>query len=251
MNVQVPVYLYPVILASTAVTVAAVLIGLMRSLRLANWSNPDRQSAFGKIAALLLGWTVVAVGLSWQGVFQGAPARVPTVQLGLGLPIIAGLVLYWGWGTLRRAVEAVPQPWLVGVQLYRALGVIFLILLAQGHLPGAFAWPAGSGDLLVGLLAPVIAFAYARHVPGAARWVRAWNFLGIADLVIAVTTGFLTSPSPLKSLAFDQPNWLITAFPLVLVPVFLVPLSILLHLASLKKLGHTEGQRGSQRQVLA
>jgi hypothetical protein len=34
--------------------------------------------------------------------------------------------------------------------------------------------------------------------------------------------------------AFDNPN---TAFPLVLIPVFLVPLAVLLHLASLAKLG--------------
>src|ERR1700704_3949936 len=31
-----------------------------------------------------------------------------------------------------------PQHWLVGVQLYRALGVIFLILYATGKLPGLF-----------------------------------------------------------------------------------------------------------------
>ena len=36
---------------------------------------------------------------------------------------------------------------------------------------------------------------------------------------------------------------LISAFPLVMVPVFLVPLSILLHLASLKKLHQTQDER--------
>jgi hypothetical protein len=92
------------------------------------------------------------------------------------------------------------------------------------------------------LLAPAAALAYARRGPNAANWIRSWNFLGIADLVIAVTTGFLTSPSPLQKLAFDQPNRLITAFPLVLVPVFLVPMSILLHFASLKKLAQEQAQ---------
>jgi hypothetical protein len=36
--------------------------------------------------------------------------------------------------------------------------------------------------------------------------------------------------------AFDLPNELISQLPLVLVPVFLVPVSVLLHLASLAKL---------------
>ena len=63
--------------------------------------------------------------------------------------------------------------------------------------------------------------------------------LGIADLVVAVTTSFLTSPSPLQLLALDRPNELIAAFPLALIPVFLVPLSVLLHLASLHNLRST------------
>ena len=48
-----------------------------------------------------------------------------------------------------------------------------------------------------------------------------------------MTTGFLTSPSAFQLFAFDLPNELISQFPLVLIPVFLVPLSVLLHLASL------------------
>jgi hypothetical protein len=46
----------------------------------------------------------------------------------------------------------------------------------------------------------------------------------------------LTSPSPFQLFAFDLPSELVSQFPLVLVPVFLVPVSVLLHLASLTKL---------------
>ena len=47
--------------------------------------------------------------------------------------------------------------------------------------------------------------------------------------------GMLSSPSPFQLFAFDLPNELVSVFPLVLVPVFLVPVSVLLHLASLVK----------------
>lgn len=126
------------------------------------------------------------------------------------------------------------------VQFYRVLGLIFLVLYAEERLPGAFALPAGCGDVLVGLLAPIVSIAFARQWRGSIGLVRAWNLLGIADLVVAVATGFLSSPSPFQMLAFDRPNELINAFPLAMIPVFLVPLSILLHLASLKKLRQTE-----------
>jgi hypothetical protein len=177
---------------------------------------------------------------SWLGFYQSAHGRTPTVQIGLLLPIAVIGALYWRWPPLRTAVDAVPQKWLVGVQLYRTLGLIFLVLYVAGRAPGVFAWPAGVGDILVGLLAPAIGAAYARNPRRAAPWLRAWNLLGIADLVVALTTGFLSSPSPLQLFAFDTPNELITKFPLVLIPVFLVPLSILLHLASLQKLSRSE-----------
>jgi hypothetical protein len=48
--------------------------------------------------------------------------------------------------------------------------------------------------------------------------------------------GFLSSPSPPQILSFDAPIQLIGAFPLVMVPIFAVPLAVLLHIASLVKL---------------
>jgi hypothetical protein len=68
--------------------------------------------------------------------------------------------MIWRSETTKRIIAAVPQQWLVSVQLYRALGVIFLIL--AGKLPGQFALPAGVGDIAIGLLAPIVGFAYAR-----------------------------------------------------------------------------------------
>jgi hypothetical protein len=188
--------------------------------------------AFRSVSALLVAWFFAALTLSWLGFYQGAPSRIPTLQYGLLIPIVAGVVLFLRWPMLKRIVESVPQRWIVGVQVYRALGLIFLILYAGGRLPGAFALPAGAGDVAVGLLAPLAARSRG--------WLRAWNLLGLADLVVAVTTGFLTSPSPVQMLALDNPNNLISAFPLVMIPVFLVPLSVLLHLASLQKLHESE-----------
>jgi hypothetical protein len=63
-----------------------------------------------------------------------------------------------------------------------------------------------------------------------------------------VTTGFLTSPSAFQLFAFDLPNELISQFPLVLIPVFLVPLSVLLHLASLTKL-RRDALRNDRREM--
>jgi hypothetical protein len=239
MNYLVPNYLFPYVLTGALAALAVVVFGVNKALKLAGWPVRDRQRTVWMVAVLLGGWFSAALLTSWFGLYRTTLHGTPTIQYGLLIPIIAGLAFFRRSVTLRRVIEALPQRWLVSVQVYRMEGLIFLVLYAAGHLPGVFAWPAGMGDILVGLFAPVVGAAYAHGSRNAAGWLRAWNLLGIADLIVAVTTGFLTSPSPLQMFAFDAPNQLISAFPLAMIPVFLVPLSILLHLASLHKLRQT------------
>jgi hypothetical protein len=136
----------------------------------------------------------------------------------------------------------VPQAWIVGVQFYRTLGVVFLMLYAAGKFPGLFALPAGLGDVAVGLSAPFVALAYARAPRENGDAVRAWNILGLLDLIVAVTMGFLTSPSAIAPIEVHPTSELITMMPMVMIPVYMVPLSIVLHIASLVKLRREHGE---------
>lgn len=235
-------YLALYVVGGSIAMLAAVLIGLSAALKKSGWPEVEQSRAMRAVAGVLIGWFAVAATLSWHGAFEGTLNRAPTIEYGLFIPIIVGIVLMWRSAFVARIVDIVPQQWIIAVQLYRALGVVFLVQYAMGHMPGLFALPAGIGDVAVGLLAPVVASRYARNPQAHAAEVRTWNLLGIADLAIAVGTGFLTSPSALQLFAFDNPNTLISAFPLVLVPVYLVPLSILLHIASLKKLAQASKQ---------
>ncbi|HZY64043.1 MAG TPA: hypothetical protein VFE38_16115 [Edaphobacter sp.] len=235
MNPAIPSFLAPYMLFGTVATVAALVFGSNRALRIANWAARDRVKAVWATIALLTVLYTAADIPARLGLYH-RPSNVPLIQFGLLAPIALVLLLFFFWQPFRRAVEAIPQQWLVGIQLYRVLGVVFLILYAMNKLPAAFAIPAGVGDVLVGLAAPSVALAVIRKSPNADRLLRRWNFLGLADLAVALTTGFLTSPSPVQLLARNHPNELITQYPLVIVPVFLVPIAILLHMASLHKL---------------
>lgn len=248
MAYTVPGYLAPYIVTGMIAIMVAVVFGLNRLARRGTLPQQDRAPAVWGISALLVGWFAVAFATSFTGLYSPASGP-PTIQYGLLTPIVVGLLLFWTWPLLRRTLAAIPNTWLVGVQFYRVLGVIFLVLYFTGKLPGLFAWPAGGFDVLVGILAPMAATAYARSPERAAVRVRLWNLLGITDLVVAVTLGFLTSPSPLQMAAFDRPSVLIGMFPLALIPVFAVPLSILLHLASLAKLRQHDVVRYSKRTV--
>lgn len=196
------------------------------------------QIRFGIISGFyLLGWLLLALLLASAGVFHASPSTAfPVIALGVTLPILVGVLLLQRSPMLNSVIEAIPIQWLVGIQLYRAFGLIFLVLYASGHLPAEFAIPAGVGDVLVGVAAPVVGYLFYKGYRWSCLAVLGWNLVGILDLVIAVTVGFLSSPGPFHILAIETPNELITAFPLVLVPVFAVPLSIVLHIATLKRL---------------
>ncbi|MGH6824813.1 hypothetical protein [Methyloceanibacter sp.] len=232
----IPTYLPYFVAAGTAATLIAILYGLNRALADANWPAPDRMRTFLVSAVILIGWLAAAVTFGAMGVYQVNTGDIPTIQYGILLPILIGGLLIWRSETTRRIIAAVPQQWIVGVQLYRALGVIFLILYAAGKLPGQFAWPAGVGDIAIGLLAPIIGLAYARAPRKAIGLVAAWNVFGILDLIVAVGTGFMTAPSRFLSWDVHPTSALVTLLPMVMIPVYLVPLSIVLHLASLTKL---------------
>ena len=240
MNDSIPSYLTIYVVTGSIAAIATLLFGLRRALKRAAWPETERAKAFWSVSALLVAWFIVALATSLAGWYGGVFRRLPTIQYALLVPIVVGVLLFWTWPMLRRTLAVVPNEWLVGIQFYRTLGLIFLILYAAGKLPALFALPAGLGDFFVGLFAPVVANAYGRSSEGAAGRVRLWNLFGIADLVIAVTTGFLTAPSPLQLASFDRPSTLIGLFPLSLIPVYMVPLSILLHFSSLQRLRNTQ-----------
>lgn len=223
----------------TAFTVMVVLV-IAGALIAGIWyaagrleSNGRRIATFYSAGVVL--WAGLAFVLGDLGVFATDPdTTVPVIGLAIAAPIVAGLLAWPRSKTLRNLVAQIPLPALVGVQFYRVVGAVFLMAFASRVLPGEFALHAGIGDVLVGLAAPLIALALLRNAQGARTAAVAWGIAGILDLVAAVAAGFLSSPSIFQVLALDSPNFAISRFPLVLIPTFAVPVSVLLHYFALK-----------------
>jgi hypothetical protein len=182
-------------------------------------------------------WFALAVLLAALSAFATSYHR-PAFPLAAGIviPVLVGAALLRRPGALTRALDAVPLRSLIAVQLYRVIGGVFVIGWALGHIPALFALPAGIGDIAVGLAAPFVAARVADGSERSRRRAVWWNIDGIADLVLAVALGAATSPNNLWPTLLGHPNPLISRLPLVLIPVFAVPVAVLLHLASLRRL---------------
>lgn len=241
-------FTFTFIVGSVIALTAVLLFGLSLVPALLDRGDQSARRLIPMVAGGLVGWHFLAMGLAWSGAFiasEDGPFP-PYIAFGIGVPVLVGTVSILRSSTIHRVLAAVPQHWIVGVQVYRALGVIFLILYANGSLPGVFAIPAGYGDVAVGIAAPFVAYLVVKYANRSRGAVFGWNILGIGDLVLAVALGFLSSPGPLQMLSLDSPNVTVSAFPLVMVPVFAVPVSILLHVCSLTKLAReTRHLRGT------
>jgi hypothetical protein len=197
------------------------------------------------VIACLAAWFVAAFGVSLFGLLRGRPSDLP-IPIGMALlvPLLVGVLAYARSSQFRRLLLKADLRWLIGVQLWRVAGAEFLIYYAHNQLPASFAIPAGAGDVLIGLAAPFVAVAAASGTPAARRLVIGWCIAGIADLVVAVTMGVLNAPGRFGLLAGTVTTAPMLELPLSLVPAFLVPLSILLHLIVLRRsaeIGRTSG----------
>jgi len=186
------------------------------------------------VAAFFLAWLALVLVLGARGVFT-APVGAPPLALLIGLlaPLSLFLLGYWTLPPLREFVLSADLRVIVGIQAWRWAGFGFLTLYAYKVLPGIFAWPAGLGDMAIGVTAPFVLAALLRR-PGFAadRSFVAWNLSGILDLTVAVSIGALV-PLLAPHLFATVSTAPMARLPLVLVPAFLVPTFLMLHLTAL------------------
>lgn len=185
------------------------------------------------ILALVV-WLLLVVSLGATGAFLGRRGSPPfAMALGVGAP----LLLFFAWLRLspsfRQFVLSLDLRLVAGMQAWRWAGIGFLFLYAQRILPGMFAFPAGLGDMAVGLAAPWMVLALARQPAfrAGAAFVR-WNLLGILDLVVALGIGALSATRSTGA-AGEISTAPMAMLPLLLIPAYLVPFFLMLHATAL------------------
>ena len=195
------------------------------------------------VGLFLLAWFAAVILLSPGGFFLTL-SLYPIPNIGLiFVPLIIGINLLAKSVVFQKMVDNIYQPWLIGVQMMRVMGAVFLTFYARGLMPAEFAIPSGIGDIIVGSTAPIVAAILFFNLSFGRILAIGWNIIGFAELTIAIILGFLTSPTPYQLLAFNSPNYFLFDFPLALIPLFAVPLSLLLHIFSLRVLLFKQPQK--------
>ena len=187
------------------------------------------------IVVLVL-WAAISTTLGGGGTFETVPGQLPiALLLSLVLPIVVFAIAYARSDGLRRYVLGLDLRWLTAIQGWRIIGGMFLVLMSFNLLPGTFAWPAGVGDMIVGIYAPFVVYALVRRSPNWRGQVILLSILGLLDFVGAIGSGILAGDNPIGVLRGPIPTAIMQRLPLSIIPTFGVPAWILVHWISLLK----------------
>ena len=113
--------------------------------------------------------------------------------------------------------------------------VLFLLFLHK-TVPKLMTFEGRNFDILSGLTAPLIYVLAFKNNRINKTVLLVWNFICLGLLINIVVHAILSAPFPFQQLAFDQPNIAVLYFPFVWLPCCIVPLVLLAHLATIRKL---------------
>ena len=187
------------------------------------------------VTTIVILWFAGVVAAHYAGLLRAPPGSPPIpFVIALAIPIAIFFAAYRAIPRFRSAVLGVDIGFVTSFQAWRVAGFVFLPLLAFGHLPGLFAWPAGLGDVAVGIAAPFVVWRIANDPSFATTGAFAtFHWLGIFDFVVAFGTGTLASGF-IPGLT-NPTSAAIAEMPLSLIPGFLVPAFAILHAVALLK----------------
>src|SRR5271170_4124961 len=224
-------------------TLSAITLTVDASIVVAFLAHALARTSSGRlaVAGVLATWFALVLAIGAGGALDPVHGLgVPALGLTVALPVAALIGALFAVPSARDAMLDTPLAALVAVNAIRVLGVLFLILYANGALPAPFAPSAGWGDIFVGVTALPLAWAMLKFGPRARPLAFLWNAIGLADLVNAVALGALSAPSPLQIFVDPPTSALITALPWLIIPGFLVPSLMFVHLVIFYRLAKTE-----------
>jgi hypothetical protein len=230
-----PVYVWALVLVGLIGTTTTIVVMLWRGALTADLGRRDAASIAATFGICWGTWVLVSARLAQADVYRFEPAK-PALWFAVAMMApLAVALLSTRHPAVARILRQPDALWMLTLpQVFRPLGVTFLIAMALGHLPAAFALPAGLGDMAVGVEAIFVARALRRGDVG--RRVAWFNVLGLVDLLVALAIGITAAPGLTQLLAVSPTTEAISLLPLALIPTTVVPLAVALHLLSLRQL---------------
>ena len=209
-------------------TIALIILEIIFSLTVLRTLGKagGKTSMLAVIGVIFAAWLAAMYTLISNGFFSATGRSQLSFSVTVVIPVILGYVAVRLYMPLRQAVEAMTTEDFLRLQYWRAaFGVMFFFTAA---LPMWFKYVGGLGDIAAGIGAFLALAVFRKHPDQERRTIIRGNLIGILDFIVVITLGVgvvLQDQSP--DMAFD------------LIPLYVVPIFILLHIFSVQRLSKT------------
>lgn len=109
-------------------------------------------------------------------------------------------------------------------------------LSVAGIVPESITFEGSNFDIISGISAPIVYYLVFVEKKMSEKMLLFWNIICLLLLLNVVVTALLSAKTPFQQFAFDRPNIGITFFPFIFLPGIIVPVVLLSHLVSIRKL---------------
>lgn len=184
------------------------------------------------VGLILLAWFGIILGLSLSSTFIPPAGKPPLILLLSGLVALSLFALaYRTLPAFRAYVLSLDMRLLILIHGWRTLGLGFVMLYMVNQLPMLFTFLAGFGDAIAAVGAILLGYLLFTSRSGVSKkLISRWNTFGLVDFVIAVSVSVLTQTNGLLASNTGVDSDLMTAFPFVIIPAFLVQVFTLTHI---------------------
>ncbi|MDD1443858.1 hypothetical protein MEO93_26630 [Dolichospermum sp. ST_sed3] len=197
-----------------------------------SWQKEKKRKVRNRIIIGLVVWAIIisAVSLSgFSGEFELFPLNIMPFVI---VPLITTLILLFHKDT-NALLSKINLKVLTRLQAFRVfVEIVLWLLFIQNLLPEQMTIEGRNFDIIAG----ITSLLAARFILNSRRLMIVWNIIGLALLINIVSIAILSMPTSLRIFENEPANIIITQFPFIVLPTFLVPLAYILHFLSLKKL---------------
>ena len=227
-----PIYV-PVIFG---ITTLATLLFFYWTIRTANRESV-RRSATPVLIGLLV-WLLIQAVLTLNGVYKTVPVTGPPKLILFGiLPAMTVVILLSATRKGQLVTDSFSLEKITYLNIVRIVVEIVLFwLFLNKAVPQLMTFEGRNFDIIAGITAPFIAYFGFQKGKLSRQLILIWNIICLGLLLNIIANALLSAPSPFQRFAFEQPNRALANFPFSWLPTFIVPLVLLGHLTSIRRL---------------
>lgn len=203
-----------------------------------NSYSPTTQQNSAKILIGLTLWLIIQAVLTLKNIYHTDTNSLPPKIVLFGiLPTTFTILVLFATHKGRQFIDSLPLTNLTYLNIVRVpVEIVLFWLLLNSAIPELMTFEGQNFDIVAGITAPIIAYFGLTKGKVNRTIVLIWNFICLGLLINIVVHAFLSAPSPLQKIAFEQPNIAILYFPFSWLPTFVVPIVLFGHLTSIRQL---------------